>query len=229
MNWNQIVEKVKPYIVMIKTPTGSGTGFLCLYSADKTWCGIATALHVINDANEWRQPIKLVHQASKNTEFFLENRNRTILDDPKTDSAVILFEKPEDLLLPNRLIPLRPLTNELNIGSEVGWLGYPYLEENTICFFSGNISARNEQKRYYLVDGVAINGVSGGPVLFSSETEGIEIIGTISAYIANRATGSSLPGLSVAQDVSHFISCDKVLQEVDRKVQEKNKYPVNLK
>jgi len=32
MPWNQIVEKIKPYVVKIETPAGSGTGFLSLYT-----------------------------------------------------------------------------------------------------------------------------------------------------------------------------------------------------
>src|SRR5574338_601649 len=34
--------------------------------------------------------------------------------------------------------------------------------------------------------------------------EGVQIVGIISAYMANRARGDALPGLSFAQDVSHF-------------------------
>ena len=32
MDWNQIAERMKPYIVKIETPQGHGTGFLCLYN-----------------------------------------------------------------------------------------------------------------------------------------------------------------------------------------------------
>jgi hypothetical protein len=55
-----------------------------------------------------------------------------------------------------------------------------------------------------LIDGVAINGVSGGPVFHGPTAKDIQIIGCVSAYHANRATGEALPGLLRAQDVSHF-------------------------
>jgi hypothetical protein len=42
--------------------------------------------------------------------------------------------------------------------------------------------------------------------IYSTATDGVHIVGTISAYMANRATGEVLPGLSVAQDVSWGIS-----------------------
>ena len=221
MNWDQIVRKVKPYIVKIETPTESGTGFLCLYNDDKSWCGIATASHVVNYAEEWQQPIKIIHQSKE--PLFLKEADRAIILDQKTDSAMILFRKPIKPLLPDDLIRLRPLDQALDIGSEVGWLGYPYLEADKLCFFSGCISARNEDKKFYFIDGVSINGVSGGPVLYSTETEGIEIIGIICAYIANKATGAALPGLSIAQDVSHFHSVVKTIKSIDdakRKKQE---------
>jgi hypothetical protein len=68
-----------------------------------------------------------------------------------------------------------------------------------------------------LIDGVAINGVSGGPVFHcpSPNSEEIEIIGCVSAYHANRATGETLPGLLRAQDVSHFHAAAQHIRSID--------------
>jgi hypothetical protein len=93
--------------------------------------------------------------------------DRTIFSDPATDSAVIL-SLPGDLGLPKDLVPLLPSSASLDIGTEIGWLGYPSLAANTLCFFSVNVSARSEHS--YLIDGVAINGVSGGPVAYDRLT-----------------------------------------------------------
>ena len=125
--------------------------------------------------------------------------------------------------LPQTLIPLLPSSTMLPIGTEVGWLGYPGIAQQTLCFFSGIVSARQEWRHAYLIDGVAINGVSGGPVVHSTEADGVQIIGTLSAYISNRATGETLPGLSMARDVSHFhetISRIHSLDEANQKKQE---------
>jgi hypothetical protein len=103
----------------------------------------------------------------------------------------------------------------LDIGFEVGWLGYPYIEPYVLCFFSGCISARREERKAYLIDGVSINGVSGGPVFYSNEADGVKIVGIVSAYKANRATGSALPGLLIAQDVSHFHGVIKHVKSMD--------------
>ncbi len=221
MNWNSIVEKVAPYVVKIETPNGHGTGFLCLYNQDKSLLGIATAYHVVSEADEWQQPMRMRHLTSGST-VFLKEYERTILNDFESDSAVILT-KPSDLQLPENPIPLLPPSIPLAIGTEVGWLGFPSIAAFTLCFFSGNISARQEWRRAYLIDGVAINGVSGGPVIYSTETEGVQIVGTISAYISNNASGTTTPGLAVARDVSHFhdtISVIKNLDEAREKKQE---------
>lgn len=214
MNWNQIVEKVKPYIVKIESPSGSGTGFLCLYNEEKQWCGVATALHVVREAEEWQQPIKIIHLGATD-QLFLKETQRVIFPDYETDSAIVLFQKSAGMPFPENLIPLQPLDKPLDIGFEVGWVGFPYIEPYTLCFFSGCLSARREDRKAYLIDGVSINGVSGGPVFYSCETEGIKIIGIVSAYQANRATGSSLPGLLIAQDVSHFHGVIKHIKSID--------------
>ncbi len=219
-NWDQIVNKSKRYVVKIKTPSGSGTGFLCHYNDTKTWCGIATAAHVVDDADEWLQPIKIIYDGS---EVLLKDADRVVFLNRKTDSAMIVVEKSkleENTKLPDELIRLRPLKQELTIGSEVGWLGFPF-GEDTLCFFSGCISARNDDEKAYLIDGVSISGVSGGPVLYSSETEGIEIIGVVAAYRANRTSGVTLPGLSIAQDVSHFHSVIKTIRTLDEAKKQK--------
>ena len=140
------------------------------------------------------------------------------MTDDGADSAVILFN-PGEFEFPKTLINLRTKADLINIGNEVGWLGYPGLYEWTLCFFSGCVSAR--RKNGYLIDGVAINGVSGGPVLYAPEdASSLQFVGVISAYHANRLTGGTLPGLLIAQDVSHFhdvISFFRNLEDARRK------------
>jgi Trypsin-like peptidase domain len=199
--WDSVIQKARPHLVKIATPSGFGTGFLCMFSTSGL-CGIATAHHVVSDAEEWQQPIR-VHSHDFASNVFLKESDRVIFSDPNTDSAVVLFA-PQDLKFPETTIPLRPIDSPLSLGAEVGWLGYPHLEATTLCFFSGFISARRHDRRAYLVDGVAINGVSGGPVLYSSQADGVQFVGIVTAYRANRLQGDALPGLLVAQDVSHF-------------------------
>jgi hypothetical protein len=221
VNWNSIVDKVTPYIVKIETPTGHGTGFVCLRNDDRSFCGIATARHVVSYADEWQQPIRLQHFPTSSSAFLKESE-RVIWLDTATDSAVILMQAGK-LEFPETLIPLLPMTTPLAIGAEVGWLGFPAVAEYSLCFFSGNISARQDWRHAYLIDGVAINGVSGGPVMYSTEAEGVQIVGSVSAYVSNRATGETLPGLAIARDVSYLhdtISKIKTLDEASKQKKE---------
>ena len=107
MEWDAVVQKVTPYLVKIETPTMSGTGFLLSYNDDRSWCGVATALHVVSNADSWQQPIK-IHSHNFSKTVFLSVGQRVIFTDYATDSAVIFFESSQ-LELPNDLIPLRPI------------------------------------------------------------------------------------------------------------------------
>ena len=222
MNWDQIVDRIAPHIVKIETQTGYGTGFLLLYNEDKALCGVATALHVVDHADKWQQPIRISHYTSDHT-IFLEESSRVIFKNWETDSAVILFAE-DNFPFPENPIPLLSNDSIINIGVEVGWLGFPAVAPYDLCFFSGNISARQEHRKAYLIDGVAINGVSGGPVLHATEADGIQIVGTVSAYRANRATGETLPGLLIAQDVSHFHDVASEIRSIDEAIKKKAEF-----
>lgn len=213
MSWDTIVKKAAPYIVKIETQSGSGTGFLCGYNQDKSFSLIATALHVVRECEEWEQSLKIYSSNCEKTTFFKESE-RVIFTDRKTDSAV-LFVPTFHFDFPQELIQLRPMAAPISIGHEVGWLGYPAIDPWTLCFFSGSVSARREDRSAYLIDGVAINGVSGGPVLFPDPTDGAQFVGAVSAYRANWQSGDALPGLLFVQDVSHFHKIIKMVSDMD--------------
>ena len=219
MDWTNVVEKVTPYIIKINTPMGNGTGFIYMYNENKTFCGIATAWHVIDYADEWQQPIR-IYQPFSGKSSFLPYDQRVIFPEWTKDSGVILIPY-RDLIFPEKVIPLFPTNIPLGIGVEVGWLGFPAIEPYTLCFFSGKISARQDFRNAYLIDGVAINGVSGGPVVYPTSTEGVQIVGTVSAYRPSRAGGDVLPGLLIAQDVSHFHEIINRIKSMDEAARER--------
>ena len=199
MSWDQAVKTVTPHIVKIETPDGYGTGFLAFWNHDRSWCGIATSAHVVKHADDWQQAIKIRGQGQP--ALLLGGSDRIILLDGSTDSAIVLFAKRE-LQLPEAAITLLPTKEPCGIGVDVGWLGFPDLEPNALCFFSGTVSYHLASRNAYLIDGVALSGVSGGPVIHLSGAGAVEIIGSVSAYY--HADRSTLPGLLVAQGVSHF-------------------------
>jgi hypothetical protein len=213
VNWDKAIATVRPHVVKIATPAGYGTGFLALSNHDHTWCGIATAAHVVRHADEWQEPIRIQNSTSFR---FLKFEERVIFLDNSTDSAVVLFFK-GDLQLPETPIALMPVANPCGIGIDLGWLGYPAIEPDTLCFFAGVVSARLEATKAYLVDGVSIHGISGGPVFHypSPASDEVQVIGCVSSYHANRATGEALPGRIRAQDVSHFHQTAGQIRSID--------------
>lgn len=220
MKWMPQVQLLTPYIFRIETQQGSGTGTLYFRNEDRTLCAIATAAHVIAQAYKWRQPIQLIHEFTDTT-IFLEHHQRSMFVDTTSDSAIILL--PDQLQFPQNLIPLIPVATYLAIGEEIGWAGYPAPTNGTLCFFSGGISGYHANLRAYYVDGIGIHGVSGGPVVYIQPDNSLSIIGIVSQYVANRSTGEALPGVVIAQDVSHFHSTTsrvKSLEEAQAKSQE---------
>jgi len=219
MPWHQAYDKIRPYVVRIETMEGFGTGFLFAYNKDHSLAALATASHVIEDAADWKQPIKVWHPDS-NATLYLEEGNRVDWLDRAHDAATILIGG-DDLKLPSEVLPLLQADKVKKIGVEVGWVGFPRLAPKKICFFSGTISAHLADEDSYLIDGVAINGVSGGPV-FSQKEATPEIIGVVSAYMANRRLGESLPGLLQAQDLTAFHEHIQKVKSLDDAKQKKD-------
>lgn len=208
--WHDIVDLVTPYVLRIWTPQGSGTGFLVSNSKSTPLCAIATAAHVIAHAHYWEEPIRLEHLVSGKT-LLLRQIDRSIRIVDEKDTAAILFEHGE-LDFPVDVLPLVEKDKHFKPGVEIGWLGYPAIPRASLCFFSGRISAWIEDEEAYLVDGVAINGVSGGPAF---TLWGGTLAGVVSAYIPNRNTGEALPGLAVVRGVSQFHDITESFRTID--------------
>jgi hypothetical protein len=162
---------------------------------------IATAAHVVSHAHYWEEPIRVEHISSGKS-VLLRATDRAITIHENCDTAAIVF-KVGDIDFPGEPLALFKKDHYLKPGVEIGWSGFPAIPKASLCFFSGRVSAYLEDDHAYLVDGVAINGVSGGPV-FRIAYDSVELIGVVSAYAPNRATGESLPGLAVIRDVEEF-------------------------
>jgi hypothetical protein len=221
-DWVSVIDEVRPYLVRIMTPEGSGTGFFFTHNRSNSLVAIATAAHVVNRADWWKQPVRIVHETTGNV-VFLPEEKRVILVDPKRDAASVIFSR-DALGIPEETLPLSGEGKHIRVGSEIGWLGYPAIPRASLCFFVGRLSCWLAQDDTYLVDGVAINGVSGGPVFMRYQDGGTRFIGVVTAYYPNRSTGVSLPGLSEVLDVSHFHQTIKTFRNID---EAREKSPAN--
>jgi hypothetical protein len=202
MDWHQAIKKLRPYVVKISTPQGSGTGWLVSRSTTSNLCAIATAAHVIDHAHYWEEPIRINHVESGQS-VVLRAADRSIHLESQFDSAGIVLDC-TSLPLPTEILELTLKGHFVMPGVEIGWLGFPAIPRADLCFFSGRISAFIQPDSAYLVDGVAINGVSGGPAFRLYGDDSMDLLGIVSAYIPNRATGDVLPGVAVVRDATQF-------------------------
>ena len=200
LTW-KIVEVLRPYIVQISTPRYFGTGFIIRRSTDGKTVAVATAAHLVYSADEWEELIR-IDQPSSGTSQIVRPRNRALRSRPDLDTAVMTFDNSE-IEAPLGELEWTPEGQHLVVGSEMGWLGFPALSRGNLCFFRGSVSARLEDRDAYLVDGVVIHGVSGGPT-FTLHEDVPRVIGVVSAYHPNRETGEALPGLGQVSGVTQF-------------------------
>lgn len=220
MEWFEGFETVRPHVFRISTPSGSGTGYLVSRAQQEDVLGIATAAHVIDHPHYWEQPIRLEHFASGKSVLLRPSDRAIFLEEGRDTGAIVC--KSEGLPVPDKTLDLAPERKWLKVGVEIAWAGFPAVSHKNLCLFSGRISAYIKEEHAYLVDGVAINGVSGGPA-FRCEGDRVVLVGVVSAYIPNRATGEVLPGLALIRDVSQFQDLSNVFKSVDEAKKEEAK------
>jgi hypothetical protein len=173
---------------------------------------VATAYHVIRNAHRWEQPIRLQHTETCK-EVLLRVDDRVISINEKNDSAIVIFGK-KDLQIITEPLPLAPEGKHLRPGVEIAWAGYPAVAPDEFCFFSGHVSCFLKKDGAYLVDGVAINGVSGGPA-FSRVDEEVHFIGIVTGYIPNRVAGETLPGVCFVTSIAPFQEALKMINTLE--------------
>ena len=218
MSVHEAFVKVRRFVVKIETPAGAGTGFFFAYNEDKSIIAVATALHVVDDAERWRQPMRII-EVETGKEIFLAWADRVVFTDYERDSAAIMLSASAvgaaGLSLPESMLPILASTQYKKVGVELAWIGYPAIAPRTLCLFQGGVSAFNKADDSYFVDGVAINGVSGGPVFYEFGNKP-EIVGIVSAYRYNwQQSGGSLPGLLVVHDATHLNTMVEQIKTMD--------------
>jgi hypothetical protein len=197
LRWDEAVDRVQRVVFRIYAGPFSSTGFVVGLGSDRQsgewYATLATAWHVVAGLPGSSHDIKFV---SADKRIVLSSETHEIafhpLGEPRFDTALVVVKTGQPLLAVDALLPILPFDVMLARGADAGWLGFPGLVEPELCFFHGHISGYLADPPMYLVDGVAINGVSGGPA-FDSRAH---LIGMISAYIPNVVDGkTTLPGL----------------------------------
>jgi hypothetical protein len=196
-SWEETISKIEPLVYQVRAGDALGTAFVIGMSGPRDGgrhLSLVTAWHVVKDVVTTDASLDLID--FKGTAIStLSNGPMTIcpIGPAECDSALMIVPTREPLLNPDALFPM-PLRTMLARGAELGWLGFPGLVYPELCFFKGVVSGHREDPSIYLVDGVAINGVSGGPAF---DRNGL-MVGLVSSYVPNRrGDGATLPGLLI--------------------------------
>ncbi len=224
--WSEAVKQVMPHVVKIELPDSHGSGFLIAYcnaGRNRQYVVIATAAHVVRHAAKWEVPCRIHYQGQ---ELVLKPEQRAMGLFGNEDVGVIQFD-PGDLKLPSQALTVLDRKTVLQPGYPLGWCGFPNIMDWHNCFFAGHVStpvAGSEGD--YLVDGVVIHGVSGSPA-FAVMDGKVVLVGLVSAYYPNRATGEALPGMGLVQSiqpiVDFFVQANKRARKEPRHGKAKSK------
>lgn len=171
-----------------------GTGFLLSVGkgSNAYTALLATAWHVVEDAVTGTS-LRISNHDGKEVVRSQGGNMAVIEVGEKLDSAIVAIISDHEIFPQELLLPLLPADVQLRPGTDVGWMGYPGIVEPQLCFFHGHIAGMLTEPPVYLVDGVAINGVSGGPVF----DDRCHLVGLVSAYLPNRIRpDTTLPGVS---------------------------------
>ncbi len=196
MPWDRVVDLAERIVFQIRSGDSAGTCFAI--SIDKQAKSksnhymFATAWHVVKNATDAALAIYVISATGKIAFEAKAGYYQIIrLGSEVFDTALIYFRTSEEILPQGQLLPMLDWDLEMPKGTEIGWVGFPQIGGGEFCFFKGTISGHVKSPPTYLVDGVAINGVSGGPALDNRA----HIIGLVSSYIPNQIDKyTTLPG-----------------------------------
>jgi len=154
---------------------------------------LATAFHVLDGVSQDDDDIAIF---SADGSVELNNSDSDVflfrLGPAKYDTGLIMVKTSDPVLGEDELLPILQHEFVPAQGGELAWMGFPSIAWPNPCLFKGVVSGKMPDSEAYLIDGVAINGVSGGPAFNREGT----IFGLVSAYIPNRVDAlTTLPGL----------------------------------
>ena len=197
MPWDKVIDRAERIVFQLVAGDSSGTCFAVSIGTSLESHSLhymfATAWHVVKDMAGSDQPIYMVAADGKTVcEAKAGCYAIFPLGSEAFDTALVMVKSSENIVSQSDLLPMFGAESQMPRGTEIGLVGFPGIVDSEFCFFKGTISGYLSSPPTYLVDAVAINGVSGGPA-FDNRAQ---IVGLVSSYIPNRVDEHTvLPGL----------------------------------
>ena len=201
----------------------TATGFVVGRMRDSTQLIIAAAGHVLDfpkdETVSWK--VQQFDETGKVEREQLFATNQKLKGDvpyrthKKLDVGLCIlpsFDKGKNQFARDNEQPVQMIARDpgVSTGTRVAWAGFPGIVEDVLgfsqlCYFEGVVSAminRADGRDYYVVDGHAAWGVSGGPMWnWSEERDRLEVVGIVSKYQAE----SGLPGFCLFEPINAAI------------------------
>ena len=193
--WEERIPDVEKLVYQVHAGSSIGTAFaISITISGPPGTTLVTAWHVVKDVVDTDDPLEFVRHDGTLLSSLMDGPAKIYpIGPPECDTALIQILTREPLHKLDEM-PAIPLETQLPRGARIGWLGFPGLVFPELCFFEGVVSGHLEEPPIYLIDGVAINGVSGGPAFDQTKL----VVGLVSAYVPNqRGEGVTLPGLLI--------------------------------
>lgn len=165
---------------------------------------VLTAYHVIENAIKSGAQMLFQPESKRGTTWQIVKWDAT--HNAEHDHALVMFDC-RDCMPPMKDYNILPPESNYVQGVEVGWLGYPNIHgrSDVACFSHGYISAYLESEEAYLVDGVSIHGMSGGPAFVCENDGSVVLAGIVTNYFANkRPEGAVLPGMAMFRTIKQI-------------------------
>ncbi|MBN1764150.1 MAG: trypsin-like peptidase domain-containing protein [Sedimentisphaerales bacterium] len=202
--WDEIVDLAEKIVFQVVTESCSGTCFAVSLGAESgskyKYICFVTAWHVIEDIDKSKDKLTLISSDRKTVIDAKPGYYDLFSLGPNIfDTALFIIKSSEIIVKQEELLPMLGYQWIMPRGAQISWVGFPGIVKTDLCFFSGHVSGYINEPPTYLIDGVAINGVSGGPA-FDNRAH---IIGLVSAYIPNKVDETTtLPGLMALVPIS---------------------------
>ena len=184
LEWHEVAERLARQTFQIQGDTCSGTAFICGQGIEPESSLrhyiLATAWHVVDDLLKEQDFILFRRVDSTAIKCINSQTMIARLGPEEFDLGLLFIRTADDVLEPDKMMPVRGMSSFPNLGDDLCWFGHPASLGTDPVFCRGTLACyRNDlATNYYLVNGPAYPGMSGGAV---ADIKG-HVIGLVSQW-----------------------------------------------
>lgn len=201
--WERAYKDIQNHTFRLQLDKVSGTGFYfanAVRSDGSKEITIGTAFHVVADTLKDTSMRIWTLEGYFDVPYAIWHKD--LIVSPDFDLAFFSLPSSSYEYVPDT--PVMMYIGTLPVGCEIAWCGYPQICISRLCLFHGYVSTIIQNQNDYLLDGVAINGISGGPAFILQDDDQSPLVcGLITEYRPNKLDENTcLPGLTYLRNIN---------------------------